>query len=51
MEFLIPLLIIFNILLGTALFVVKMAQMDQRHAQRVRESEEYKSHFRDDRWQ
>lgn len=46
MAVLIPFLIALNLMLGTALIVAKMRQMDQRHAQQVRAEQEYKSHFR-----
>ena len=49
MEVLIHLLIVLNITLAMALFVVKMAQMDRRHASDVRERQAYKSFFRSDR--
>jgi hypothetical protein len=50
MDILIQLLIVVNITLGMALFVVKMALMDQRHAQRVREQTRVKSYFRTGQW-
>ena len=50
MDILIPLLIVLNITLGMALFVVKMALMDRRHAQRVREQNRIKTYFRTGEW-
>ena len=47
MDVLISLLTIVNVMLAMALFVAKMEQLDRRHARRVRERQEYKSHFRD----
>jgi hypothetical protein len=49
MEFLINILLVLNITLGMALFVIKMAQLDRRHARRIRAQEDYKSYFRDGR--
>lgn len=46
MEFLVAALIVLNFTLGTALFVVTMARLDQRHAQRARDEQEFKSYFR-----
>lgn len=50
MEFLISALIVLNITLGTAYFVVSMARLDQQHARRAREEQAYKSHFRGRNW-
>ena len=50
MDILIPLLVIVNFTLGTALLVATMRRTDEQYAKRVREEERYKSHFRGDRW-
>ncbi len=50
MEVLIILLIVLNFMLGAALFVAKMAELDRKYAKAVRDEQEYKSHFRNDRW-
>lgn len=50
MDILIPLLVILNVMLGTALFVASMRRMDEQHTKRVRDTQDYKSHFRGDRW-
>lgn len=49
MEILIHFFVVLNSTLGMALFVIKMAQLDRRHAKQVRAQEEYKSYFRDGR--
>ena len=51
MDVLIPLLVIINFTLGTALFVATMRRSDEQYAKRVREEERYKAQFRDDKWQ
>lgn len=49
MDVLIPILIILNFMLGTALFVVRIAQRDVEYAKQAREEQDFKSFFRDDR--
>ncbi|MEL7212209.1 MAG: hypothetical protein AAGK92_06075 [Pseudomonadota bacterium] len=49
METLVPILIILNITLATALFVARIAQRDAEYARQAREEEEFKSYFRNDR--
>ena len=49
MDAMVQALIVLNITLGLALFVARMAQLDRRHVQRVRQQQAYKSHFRKDR--
>ena len=50
MDILISALVVLNFTLGTALFVVTIARLDQRHAARARDTQEYKSHFRGRHW-
>lgn len=47
MDTLITFLIILNFTLGTALFVVRIAQRDAAYAKEARKEADYKSHFRD----
>ena len=46
MEFLIPILIILNITLGTALFVVRIGQRDAEYARQSRAEADVKYYFR-----
>ncbi|MEL6509367.1 MAG: hypothetical protein AAFQ47_16250 [Pseudomonadota bacterium] len=49
METLVPILIILNVMLGTALFVVRIGQRDAEYARQVRAENEVKSYFRGER--
>ncbi|WP_299615461.1 hypothetical protein [uncultured Tateyamaria sp.] len=49
MAVLLPTLVVLNVMLGIALVVAKMRLMDERHALRVRQEQDLKSHFRNDR--
>ncbi|WP_224823595.1 hypothetical protein [Cognatishimia sp. MH4019] len=49
MEFLVSFLIILNIMLGTALFVVRIGQRDAAYARQVRAEDEVKPYFRGER--
>lgn len=48
MDILIPILVILNIMLGTALFVVRVAQRDMEYANQARKEQDVKSYFRND---
>lgn len=48
MEVIIPILVILNLTLATALFVAKMAQLDRRYTKNIRREQAYKSFFRNE---